>query len=87
MFSDLYGRDIRDRLKWQHKLQTSLFEKIPVPKIIEYFQTIGTKKAAPIFALGAVFPPCFARADIKKTSQLAVFIWSDYCSVAFLSLV
>jgi serine/threonine protein kinase len=38
MFSDLYGRDIRDRLKWQFQLQTSLCDRIPLPRIIEYFQ-------------------------------------------------
>jgi serine/threonine protein kinase len=38
MFSDVYNRDIRDRLKWQYQIQTSLYKTIPVPKAIEYFQ-------------------------------------------------
>ena len=37
MFSDFYGRDIRDRLKWQYRIHTFLSSKIPLPKAIAYY--------------------------------------------------
>lgn len=37
MLSDPYNRDIRDRLKWQYQIQTSLYPKISMPKAIDYF--------------------------------------------------
>jgi len=32
------GRDIRDRLLWQYRTHKLLEEKIPIPKVIEYFE-------------------------------------------------
>jgi serine/threonine protein kinase len=37
MFLDYAGRDIRDRLKWQHDLHRDLYPDIPLPKLIGYF--------------------------------------------------
>ncbi|HVV05468.1 MAG TPA: protein kinase, partial [Puia sp.] len=38
MFTDEYGRDIRDRLKWQYKLYKALHKDIPMPEVFDYFE-------------------------------------------------
>ena len=40
MFDD-FKRDIRDRLKWQYQLHDQLHGKIPLPKVIDYFEEDG----------------------------------------------
>jgi serine/threonine protein kinase len=35
------GRDIKDRLLWQFKVQTELGEMLPLPKAIDYFEANG----------------------------------------------
>ncbi|HVU83535.1 MAG TPA: protein kinase, partial [Puia sp.] len=37
MLVDQYGRDIRDRLKWQYKLFLELHEDIPMPEVFDCF--------------------------------------------------
>jgi len=38
MFADKYGRDIRDRLKWQYELYQVLHKDIPMPPVFDYFE-------------------------------------------------
>jgi serine/threonine protein kinase len=35
------GRDMKDRLLWQHNTHKQLEEKIPLPKVIDYFEVNG----------------------------------------------
>lgn len=42
MFMDKSGRDIRNRLKWQHDLYMSLHGDVPLPKVFDYFVTDDT---------------------------------------------
>lgn len=37
MASDEYGRDIGDRLKWQHHLYKELADHVPLPEVFDYF--------------------------------------------------
>ena len=41
VFSDGSARDNRDRLRWQYKLQNDLQDKIPVPKVYDFFEEKG----------------------------------------------
>jgi len=52
MFADDYGRDIQDRLKWQHELYQALNKDIPMPKIFEHFKENGNSYIAMEFIKG-----------------------------------
>ncbi len=41
MVSEDNGRDIHDRLVWQHYIHTQLADTVPVPKIYDFFQENG----------------------------------------------
>jgi len=41
MFSDEWGRDITDRLRWQYELHTELQDHIPIPRAYDLFETNG----------------------------------------------
>lgn len=41
MVDDYYGRTIRDRLLWQMKVLSELYNKIRVPKILDFFEVNG----------------------------------------------
>jgi serine/threonine protein kinase len=38
MMVDLEGRDMVDRIKWQYQISLKLYGKIPIPKMLEYFE-------------------------------------------------
>ncbi|NSL86943.1 protein kinase [Chitinophaga sp. Mgbs1] len=41
MFADDHGRNITERLQWQRFLHEELSDKVPIPKIIDYFEDDG----------------------------------------------
>ncbi|WP_442587835.1 serine/threonine protein kinase [Pedobacter sp. AW31-3R] len=41
MIADDNGRDIRDRLKWQYKIQKELYGLVDVPRVIDFFDDNG----------------------------------------------
>jgi len=52
MFADEHGRDIRDRLRWQHELYQALHEDIPMPQVFDYFEDDGATYLAMEFIKG-----------------------------------
>ena len=52
MFSDMAGRDITDRLRWQFELHQKLEENLPVPRVIELFKENGSTWLAMDFIRG-----------------------------------
>lgn len=42
MVSDAEGRDIQDRLKWQHELHKQLSDSIPLPAVYDIYQEFGS---------------------------------------------
>lgn len=52
MYSDDYGRDIQDRLKWQFELHTDLAGTVPAPRVLDYFIVNGNAYLAMEFIKG-----------------------------------
>jgi serine/threonine protein kinase len=80
MFMDIAGRDIQDRLQWQYELHSQLADKLPLPKIFDYFMSDGDSYIAMQTISGISF-----------TSQLKKLyndrIWYDLPSVIQLEIV
>jgi serine/threonine protein kinase len=52
MFADEYGRDIRNRLKWQFRLYKALHKDIPMPEVFDHFEANGSDYLAMQFIKG-----------------------------------
>lgn len=55
MYADMAGRDIRDRLEWQHQLYKNLHADIPMPEVFDYFESNGDTYLAMEFIKGISF--------------------------------
>jgi serine/threonine protein kinase len=62
MFSDSVGRDIRDRLRWQHELYGQLSEFVPMPRILDYFEDNDDGFLVMEYIHGISFTNLFAQA-------------------------
>jgi serine/threonine protein kinase len=52
MWADEFGRDITDRLRWQHELYKDLKGKLPMPEIFDFFEENGNTYLAMEFIKG-----------------------------------
>jgi len=72
MYADEAGRDIRDRLQWQHDLYQDLKDEIPLPRVLDYFTNDGTAYLVMEFVQG-----------IHLTSRIEkTFLDGSWCSLS-----
>ncbi|MGE7775192.1 protein kinase domain-containing protein [Chitinophaga sp. NPDC101104] len=80
MWSDESNRDMTDRIEWQYKVHKSLEQKIPIPKIEDYFSQAGDSYLAMEYVQGIplidaryrIVDDCAAWFAIEKNKQLLI---------------